>query len=152
MTTLVTAAQIADLRRMVAEPTTTTYSDLTLTAIIERYPHMDEQGEDPFTLSSDTPPVHVANANWMPTYDLNAAAADVWQEKAGALAGNYDFSADGGNYSRSQGAKMALDQARYYRSRRAPTTMRLVKYPDEPDTQQLWIGNLAEPRDHVFGY
>ena len=153
MTTLVTATQLADLRRMVAEPTAATYSDAVLTAIIEKYPHLDEQGEDPFTLSSAVPPVHVANANWMPTYDLNAAAADVWQEKAAALAALYDFSADGGNYSRSQAYEMAMKQARYYRGRRTPTSMRLIKAPDEPDTaQQRWIGNLAEPRDpYVHG-
>jgi hypothetical protein len=148
MTTLVTATQLADLRRMVAEPTTATYSDATLTAIIEKYPHLDEQGEDPFTLSSATPPVHVANAEWMPTYDLNAAAADVWEEKAGAVAVLYDFSADGGNYSRGQMYQSLMAQARYYRSKRTPTTMRMVKWPEEPDqSQQLWIGNLAEPRD-----
>ena len=141
-----TAAQIAQVRRMVAEPTATTYTDAMLSATIERYPRLDEQGEEPFTLSSATPPVHVANSEWMPTYDLNAAAADVWEEKAGAVAALYDFSADGGNYSRSQAYEQMMKQARTYRSRRTPTTMRLHLSPEEPDsTQQLWIGNLPEP-------
>ncbi len=102
MTTLVTAAQIATVRRMVAEPLTTTYSDALITTFIETYPVLDEQGEQPFTLSSDTPPVHETNADWMPTYDLNAAAADIWTEKASAVANLYDFKADGGDYTRSQ--------------------------------------------------
>jgi hypothetical protein len=148
LTTLVTATQLADLRRMVAEPTTATYSDATLTAIIEKYPHLDEQGEDPFTLSSATPPVHVANAEWMPSYCLNSAAGDIWSEKAAALTALYDFSADGGSYQRSQAYEMCMKQARYYRSRRVPTTMRLVKSPEEPaESQLLWIANLPEPRD-----
>jgi hypothetical protein len=132
---------------MVAEPTTTTYSDAMLTAIIEKYPCLDEQGEEPFTLSSATPPAHVVNPNWMPTYDLNAAAGDVWQEKAAALTANYDFSADGGNYSRSQAYEMAMKQARYYRARQAWSTVRQVKVPDEPDSDiRTWLGNAPEER------
>ena len=42
-----TAAEIAKLRRMVAEPTTATYSDALLTSMIEAYPHIDEYGESP---------------------------------------------------------------------------------------------------------
>ena len=34
--------------------------------------------------------------------DLYAAAAEIWDEKAAAVAPNFDFSADGGNFSRSQ--------------------------------------------------
>lgn len=147
MTTLVTAAQIADLRRMVAEPTTTTYSDALLTSIIERYPMTDEQGESPFTLSSAVPPVHVANTEWMPTYDLNSAAGDIWMEKAGLAAANFDFSADGGNYSRSQGHAHCKSMARFFLSRRSLKVVNLKTSPEEPDyTQAVWIGNLPEPR------
>ena len=39
-----TAAQIARLRRMVAEPTEDPYDDDTLAAYIERYPLLDERG------------------------------------------------------------------------------------------------------------
>lgn len=225
MTTLVTATQLADLRRMVAEPTTTTYSDAVLTAIIEKYPHLDEQGEEPFTLETQTitttvdadsaaaqavlnvastvgfrtgksvrinsggardetrtilsivtgvsltmtavlaythtalqadvvaynsplPLIPTENVDWIPTYCLFSAAADVWDEKAGAVATLYSFSADGGNYSRNQMYLSFMAQARYYRSRRAPSTMRLHKWPEEPDASALtWIANAAEPRD-----
>lgn len=149
MTTLVTAAQIATLRRMVAEPTTTTYSDALLTTFIETYPHMDEQGEEPYSLSSAQPPAQVANPNWIPTYDLNAAAGDVWQEKASGWADKYDFAADGGNYSRSQGYEQAMKQARYFRARRMPTSARAHKWPNELDnrTDSIWIGNLPESDD-----
>jgi len=145
MTTLVTAAQIAQIRRQVAEPLTTTYSDALITTYIEKYPHIDEQGEEPYTLSSATPPAQEANDNWIPTYDLNAAAADIWEEKAATLAALYDFSADGGNYSRSQAYEMAMRQCRHYRARRLPSTVRLHKWPDELSNDTLWIGNLPEP-------
>ena len=146
MTTLVTAAQIAELRRLVAEPTVTTYSDALLTTYIEKYPHLDEQGEDPYTLSSATPPAQVVNPDWIPTYDLHAAAADVWEEKAAAYVGQYDFSADGGNYSRSQAYEQCISRARYHRSRRMPSSARMIKSPDELQGRDtIWIGNLPEP-------
>jgi hypothetical protein len=148
MTTLVTAAQIATVRRMVAEPTTTTYSDALITAFIETYPCLDEQGEEPFTLSSAVPPVHVVNTEWMPTYDLNGAAADIWQEKAGAVAHRVDFSADGGNYSVSNMYEQYMKLCRHYRARMRPSSARAHKWPEEKDAQSLdWVINLPEPSD-----
>ena len=143
MTSLVTAAQIATVRRMVAEPTTVTYSDALITTFIETYPHLDEQGEEPFTLSGSTPPVHEVNDDWMPTYDLHAAAGDIWEEKAAAIASLYDFSADGGNYSRSNQYEQYMAQARNHRAHRMPSTMRLHKSPKEVEPS-VWIANLPE--------
>jgi len=48
MTTLVTAVQLAQLRRMVSEPTTTTYSDTLLTSYIEARAILDQLGAEPF--------------------------------------------------------------------------------------------------------
>lgn len=139
------ADQVARLRKMVAEPTTTTYSDVALKAYIEAYPLVDERGEAPYTFSSATPPARVENTGWMPTYDLNAAAADVWDEKAAALAANFDFQVDGGDYSRSQAFEHAQARARYYRSRRAPMTVTATQWPDESTLDDFpWIGNLPE--------
>lgn len=143
MTSLVTAAQIAQLRRMVAEPLTTTYSDALLTTYIETYPHIDEQGELPYTLSSDTPPTQEVNSNWIPNYDLHAAAGDCWEEKAAAVANLYDFAADGGNYSRSNQYEQYMAQARSHRARRMPSTMTLHKSPKEVEPS-VWIANLPE--------
>lgn len=145
MTTLVTDAQIAELRRMVGEPTIATYSDVLLTSYIERYPHLDEQGEEPYTLSGATPPTQEVNESWIPTYDLNAAAADIWQEKAAAVASKFDFAADGGNYSMSQMHGNYMAQCRFYRSRRMPSSMRMRQFPVEDDAVvQSWIANLPE--------
>lgn len=138
MTTLVTAAQISQLRRMTGEPTTTTYSDATLTAYIETYPHIDQYGESPLD------DYGVANADWTPTYDLAAAAANVWEEKAGAVASKFDFSANGGSYTQSQQFEQYMKQCRYYRARRMPSTALLVKSPQESTSDESWIGNLPE--------
>lgn len=134
----VTASMISTLRRMVAEPTTTTYSDAVLTEYIERYPHLDQYGETPLD------DYGAVNANWEETYDTNAAASEIWAEKAAAVASKFDFSADGGNYSQSQQYEQFMKQARYYRSRRIPSTVRLVKFPQEAVSDESWIGNLPE--------
>lgn len=103
-----TAADIASLRRMVADTgTPSEYSDDDLRACIERYPLPDAAGRQPGV------------AGWVATYDLHAAAADIWQQKAGALAGCYDFDADGARFARSQAYEHALTMARHYRARRA---------------------------------
>lgn len=141
-----TAEQIAELRRMVAEPTTTTYSDTLIQGFIERYPMMDERGEAPYTWDTSTePPAQDANTNWVATYDLHAAAADIWEEKAAGWVNKYNFSADGGNYSRSQVYEQMMKQARYHRSRRKPTTWRMFQHPQEDNYSMDWIGNLPEP-------
>lgn len=148
MTTLVTAAQIADVRRMVAEPGITVYTDVLLTTIIERYPLLDVLGEEPFEWTPGVPPTATANPEWIPTYDLHAAAADVWEEKAGGKVLEHDFSADGGNYARSQMYDMCMKQVRHHRARRAPTTARGFKWPEEPSvTFDSGIINNPEPID-----
>ncbi len=121
-----TDSQISHLRRMTAEPTTETYSDETLAGYIESYPCVDENGESPRVPSTLTPGVMMVNPDWTATYDLHSAAAAIWEEKAGAVSHKFDFSADGGNYSRSQMMTNARRMAAYHLSRRNPSTIRLV--------------------------
>ena len=102
-----TPAQVARLRRMIAEPTLDTYDDADLQAVIEQYPLPDKAGYDPDDL------------DWSPVYDLSAAAAALWTEKAGALAGGYDFTADGATYNRSQAYEQAKKQASFHAARAA---------------------------------
>lgn len=144
-----TTAQIMQLRRMVAESESTTYDDVAMAAYIEAYPLLDEQGEAPYTWDTATsPPTQDVNEGWIPTYDLQAAAGDIWEEKAGALVTAFDFTADGATYNRSQQYDMMIRQARYHRSRRSPKTGTLVKWPKETaGVQQSWIANLMEPKD-----
>lgn len=141
----VTAAQIAQLRRMIAEPLTTTYSDALLTTYIEAYPLLDERGEDPYTWNTATePPTKDANENWVSTYDLHAAAGDIWEEKASLWIEKHSFSADGGNYQRNQVYENMMAKVRHHRNRRAIRTTRLIKKPDESLLNTDWIINLPE--------
>jgi hypothetical protein len=148
MTTAVTAAQIAQLRRMAGEPSVTTYSDTLLTTIIECYPTLDENGEAYriHAIDSNDPTVIVpgmdwldlvANDDWIPTYDLNAAASQIWMEKAAVPAADFDFSADGGNYSRSQVYEQCMKQARYYAAKRRAGTITLKPDPHMRETGTL---------------
>lgn len=132
-----TAEQVARIRRMTAEATTDTYSDDDLEGYIERYPLVDARGEDPWIESETTPGTLEENPDWTPTYDLNAAAADIWAEKSATLAQDYDFQADGGQYSRSQAYQQAMAQSRYYRSRRSPKTITLRPEPLMQGTEEV---------------
>jgi hypothetical protein len=123
-----TANQIAQLRRMVAEPTVTTYSDAVLTTYIETYPCVDENGESPRVSSTTTPGTMMVNPDWIETYDLHSAAAAIWEEKAAAHSVKFDFDADGGSYTRSQQHEHAMQQVRHHLSRRNPKT--IVQVPD----------------------
>lgn len=49
------------------------------------------------------------------TYNLNAAAADVWDKKAARYASRYDVSTDNHSLKRSQMVAQAREQARYFR-------------------------------------
>lgn len=122
------ALDIERLRRMVADPNDT-YDDDLLAQYIEAHPLADGLGRPPTIRSSTQPETLIVNPDWEPTYDLNAAAADIWEEKAAALAGKFDFSADGASYSRSQQHTHAQQMARYYRSRRSARTVTLVVEP-----------------------
>lgn len=135
-----TSDQIAQLRRMCAEVGGETYSDDQLKAVIEGFPTVDERGEVAVGGwdGSTEPPTPILNACWIPTYDMAAAAAMIWEEKAAVLQSGYDFNADGGSYQRSQMFLQAMSQARYWRSRRKVGTVtqkpwpRLKTYPPTP--------------------
>lgn len=49
--------------------------------------------------SCDRPP---SDPDWIPTWDLDAAAAAGWEIKAGRAAGGFDFGEDGQRFNRSQ--------------------------------------------------
>lgn len=140
----VSAALIADLRIKIAEPTTETYSDHALEEKIEKYPIMDELGVEPYYFdSSTTVPTKVYNTTWIPSYDLNAAAAEIWSEKAALYAAHFDFSADGGSYQRSQRYEHLMSMSRYYASKARARAVKLFKKPDESNTTS-WLGNQPE--------
>jgi hypothetical protein len=112
-----------------------TYDDDALKEYIERYPLIDQKGEEPAYISTyataTSPPVYSDNPSWTPTYDLSAAAADIWQEKASIHIGNFDFAADEGNYKRSQVYQHCTTMARYHLARRSANTIRGQISPKE---------------------
>jgi hypothetical protein len=136
-----TAAMILQVRGWVNEPDDTTYDDDAITVFIERYPLLDERGEVPYTWDTSTPPVQEANEDWIPTYDLHAAAADVWTEKATIVAADFDFQADGGNYSRSQVYEAYMSLARHHQARRKPGVITLHMHPKETDVLDEDLSN-----------
>jgi len=123
----VTTDQIAQVRRMVAEPTSDTYSDDAFRTAIAARACRDSRGIEPTYLDFTTdPPTYTTNPSWIETYDLNAVAADIWNEKAAAVACGHDFSADGASYSLSQRFAQYSKMAQKYNSRRRPGSLRGV--------------------------
>lgn len=54
---------------------------------------------------------------WVPTWDLNFAAAEGWGYKAAKVAGDFDYTDDAGNYRRQQVFEMCAAREKHYRSR-----------------------------------
>ena len=137
MAVTVPASWVARLRRLVAEPTTDTYTDIDLSEYISRYPLDDADGYVP------------TDIGWAGNWDLNLAAADVWEEKAAMVAANFDFAADGGDYKRSQAHAQMLAMASRYRSRRATSALVLVATPPPEAAPGVdeWLGNAPEDSD-----
>lgn len=100
-----TEQQINRLRRMANEPTGGPYAREDLAAILEQYPVSDAAGLEP------------GDAGWIPTYDLNLAAAEVWREKAAAVVHEIDFAVDGGEFNAGQLQRRYLDTAESFQAR-----------------------------------
>lgn len=94
------ADDVARLRRLTAEPTEDTYTDEAFESAIERYPINDSDGNEP------------DDSDWTATYNVYLAASEIWTEKAAAIAGSYDFTADGSSFQRSQLYEQYTQQAR----------------------------------------
>jgi hypothetical protein len=126
-----TAAMVARLRLMTAEPySTSTYLDGDLETLIETYPVIDSEGNLP------------TDEDWVADYDLHSAAAEVWAEKAATAASCYDFSADGSSFKRSNLFEQYMKMSRHHNSRRQPGTITMQVSPRELDRER--ITNLAE--------
>lgn len=127
------AEMIARVRRMVVEPDETTYTDEAMAVYIEEHPLVDLNGQKPTILGYSEFNEQlglslygslVPNPYWIATYDLNAAAADIWDEKAAALVAN------GAIYETDSAHLQAMRQVRHYASRRAVRTTEMkAEYP-----------------------
>jgi hypothetical protein len=71
------------------------------------------------------------------TYDLNAAAADVWMQKAAHTALAYDFSTDNHRMSRSQMRAACLEMAQFFQAQGAPSSVSLERSDTNGDYHPL---------------
>ena len=125
-----TAAMAERLRRMVDESTETTYDDDLIDEIIEKFPLLDVLGTDPQDIDFSTTPPTISEADeWIPTYDLNAAAAEIWEEKAAAIADEFNFQADGGSFTRSGKYDQYMAHSRRFSSKRSAKTIKMWVEP-----------------------
>jgi hypothetical protein len=113
-------SDVERLRRMTNEPTDINgYNDATLREYITLWKAIDSEGRS------------FEETDWVETYDLHAAAADIWEEKAAALFDKHDFSADSSSFSASQMYENARSMAEHHRARQKPTSKKSVKRPLE---------------------
>jgi hypothetical protein len=75
---------------------------------------------------------------WEGTWDLNAAAAEGWRMKAGKVAGDFNFSADGASYSKADVLAHCLEMETKYASLCHGTMSTLTGRPTLP---RDWDGN-----------
>lgn len=112
----ITSEDIARVRRMVNEPTDATYSDVTISGYLVEY---DE--------------------------DKNYVAGEIWAEKASAIQSTmYNFSADGASYNLTDVFNNAVNQAKYYNSRRKVKSNLWVKDPEEVDSESVIINETDD--------
>lgn len=118
----VDADVIARVRRMVAEQDNAApWDDATIAAYIERYALRDAAGVLP------------GEDGWTPTYDLHAAARDIWNDKAAMLASEFDVGVDGTTARRSQRFEQARRMAAYYGARAAARVVAVTRAEDAAD-------------------
>ena len=61
------------------------------------------------------------------SYDLNAAAAEVWEQKAGYYQMSFDVKTDGHDLKRSQLFEQAMNRADFYRSKAGASTIDILR-------------------------
>ena len=118
MAVTVPSAVTDRLRRMVNEPTAAVYATTDLESYVKRYGLVDVNGEKPLQLGAAD--AMELNTDWTPTFDLNHAAADIWEEKAATVFDEFDYKGGDEDYQRSQQFEHAQKQARMFSARRKP--------------------------------
>lgn len=142
-----TVAQVKKLQRLVNEPTAGAYAYEDLKAILEQYPQMDKEGTEPQYIltpaTATTPPVYADNPNWIPTYDIHSAAAEIFEEKAANAAQDFEFSVDGESYKRNQVYDQYMQLVRFHQARRSPGTITLKEV--STNERILGFNNQSNP-------
>lgn len=105
-----TNAQIARIRRASDEPDATgTYTDAVIQEIANESVTREER------------------------YDLNWIIAEIWGEKASAVAKDYAVDSDGSRLERNQRFEQFMAQARHYRSKSVVRTVEILTTGDRKD-------------------
>jgi hypothetical protein len=86
----------------------------------------------------------VYGLSWVPTYDLNAAAAEGWRWKAAAAACRFDFMANRNQFRRSMVHDHCLAMAKAYARKQAYTISILPEHPRS-------MRSLATTRNLIYG-
>lgn len=102
-------------------------SETALGALLDAYPVADATGRRP------------VDEGWVGTWDLNAAAAEGWRMKAGKVAGDFNFSADGASYSKADVLAHCLEMETKYASLSHGIMQTLHGRPVLPDG---WDGTM----------
>jgi hypothetical protein len=87
-----------------------------------------------FASPGQQPPVYIVGK----VYDVYGAAADLLERWAARVKLEFDFSADGQSFSRSQKARSLLELAREYRRRQQPATAVQARADVEPGSWGVW--------------
>jgi len=122
----VTQDDIKRLRRMIVEPTEASYTDSDLTALLENTACTDVNGKDPTA------------TDWVATYNIFQVASEIWLEKSAAVADEFDFNADGGDFKRSPKQLMAVRQAAYFEGRSKALSLQMKQTPLTKITTSGW--------------
>lgn len=77
-------------------------TDPDVVSILQQFPARDVDGR-----TADDP-------DWVQTWDLYAATAEVWRVKAGRVAGDFNFSADNGRYDKGAVLAQCLEMEAKY--------------------------------------
>lgn len=92
----------ADLAQLVVPTMEPLLTDAAMDFLLRRARRADADGRPP------------SDPAWIPTYDLNSAASEGWELKAGMAAGDYDFAASGQRFDRSKVHEQCLKMAELY--------------------------------------
>lgn len=106
MATYLTGPELSRLERMVGEGHKATAMRMLTEADLDDAAFL--------SLVKDSAGLVPVATGYVTTVDLYRAASIGWHQKAGIYAEQFDFEADGGKFSRSQGYHMCIAQAKRY--------------------------------------
>lgn len=84
-------------------------------------------------------------------YDLNGAAADVWETKAGFAYAEVDFSTDNHRFAASQKHKACISMAETFRARSGSKYVEVFRSDEMPTTSSEWGGEPDNTPGPLFG-